>query len=89
MFGFSKGGTTSTNVDHEQILKQNCMKHNLKRREVLGSKPGNCFFDATFDQLKRLNLESELEKYKSAEGLRQRLVDYMMENPTIKGKVCE
>ena len=91
MVDFSKvsTGATSTQVDYDRILKQNCKKYGLKEREVSRSEPGNCFFDATFDQLKRLNLESELEKYKSAKGLREGLVDYMERNPTIKDKVCE
>ena len=67
-----------------QILKANCQRHGLEIRKETQSN-GNCFFEAVFDQLERLGLHGELQKYESALKLRECLVNFMENNDS---KVC-
>lgn len=58
----------------EKRLKENCRNLNLTFRNET-PRDGNCFFDAVSSQLRGLGLRE-----KSAEEIRENVIDYLMEN---------
>ncbi|CAC5399636.1 unnamed protein product [Mytilus coruscus] len=65
--------------DAEKRLKENCRNLNLTFRNET-PRNGNCFFDAVSSQMRDLGLRE-----RSAEEMRQNVIDYLMENREFQG----
>ncbi|XP_071123935.1 uncharacterized protein [Mytilus edulis] len=73
-----KGNDCGTE-EAEKRLKENCRNLNLTLRNET-PRDGNCFFDAVSSQLRDHGLRE-----RSAEEIRENVIDYLMENKTFQG----